>query len=224
MCRCFSGLPTVRAAATCCWAFSCSLRRCRLTPATARLADAITLSFPTPVSSASLSLKSIPDRAGIPYLLLQAPWAGGAECIDYSRLSAFAVGTLLERYHTSIACLLSDGEEMGPFLEGYKKRLFDSGILPKDSLVFHEISPILLQKISSQLVSAVICSSYDTALELYGKLSALHYSIPRELSIIAMKDGQLQKLPFPAISCCPVPEYAFGKYLTAAREALAEHT
>ena len=166
-----------------------------------------------PVSSASLSLKSIPDRAGIPYLLLQAPWAGGAECIDYSRLSAFAVGTLLERYHTSIACLLSDGEEMGPFLEGYKKRLFDSGILPKDSLVFHEISPILLQKISSQLVSAVICSSYDTALELYGKLSALHYSIPRELSIIAMRDGAFQELIYPPISCCPVPERAFGQFL-----------
>ncbi len=166
-----------------------------------------------PVSSASLSLKSIPDRAGIPYLIINAPWAGGSEFIDYSRLSSFAVGALLERYHTSIACLLSDGDETKMFLEGYKKKLFDSGILPKDSLIFQDISPALLQKISSQLVTAVVCSNYGTALELYGKLSSLHYSIPRELSIIAVRDSLFQELPYPAISCCPVPERAFGQYL-----------
>ncbi|HJC48357.1 MAG TPA: LacI family DNA-binding transcriptional regulator [Candidatus Lachnoclostridium pullistercoris] len=167
-----------------------------------------------PVSSASLSLKTIPDKAGIPYLLFQCPWAADSECIKYDSLAAFAVQNLLERYHTSIACLLSDPEEDSLFLEGYKKCLFDHGILPKDSLVFSEISPLLLQKISSRLVSAVVCSNYTNALELYGKLTSLHYSIPRELSVIAMKDGQFQELPFPSISCCPVPERAFGQYLT----------
>ncbi len=167
-----------------------------------------------PVSSASLSLKTIPDKAGIPYLLFQCPWAADSECIQYDALAAFAVKNLLDRYHTSIACLLSDMEEDRLFLEGYKKSLFDHGILPKDSLVFSEISPLLLQKISSRLVSGVVCSNYTTALELYGKLTSLHYSIPRELSIIAMKDGQFQELPFPSISCCPVPERAFGQYLT----------
>lgn len=166
-----------------------------------------------PVSSASLSLKSIPDRAGIPYLMLNAPWYGESEFIDYSRFSSFAVGALLERYHTSIACLLSDGEERKMFMDGYRQKLFDSGILPRDSLIFQDISPTLLQKISSQLVTAVVCSSYVTALELYGKLSSLHYSIPRELSIIAMRDSIFQELPYPTISCCPVPERAFGQYL-----------
>ena len=167
-----------------------------------------------PVSSASLSLKNIPEKAGIPYLLFQSPWAAESECIRCGSIAVCAVETLLEHYHTSIACLLSGGEQDDMFLEGYKKCLFDHGILPKDSLVFRELTPLLLQKISSRQVSGVICSSYMTALELYGKLTSLHYSIPRDLSIIAMKDGQLQKLPFPAISCCPVPEYAFGKYLT----------
>ena len=166
-----------------------------------------------PVSSASLSLKSIPDRAAIPYLIINAPWAGGSEYIDYSRLSSFAVGILLERYHTSIACLLSDGDETKMFTEGYKKKLFDSGILPKDSLIFQDISPSLLQKISSRQVTAVVCSNYGTALELYGKLSSLHYSIPRELSVIAVRDSLFQELPYPAVSCCPVPERAFGQYL-----------
>ena len=155
----------------------------------------------------------VPEKAGIPYLLFQCPWAAESECIRCDSIAVCAVETLLEHYHTSIACLLSGGEQDDMFLEGYKKCLFDHGILPKESLVFHELTPLLLQKISSRQVSGVICSSYMTALELYGKLTSLHYSIPRELSIIAMKDGQLQQLPFPAISCCPVPEYAFGKYL-----------
>ena len=167
-----------------------------------------------PVSSASLSLKTIPEKAGIPYLLFQCPWAADSEYIRYDSLSAFAVENLLERYHTSIACLLSGQEEDGLFLDGYRRCLFEHGILPKDSLVFHEISPLLLQKIASRLVSAVVCSNYTNALELYGKLTSLHYSIPRELSIIAMKDGQFHELPFPSISCCPVPERAFGQYLT----------
>ncbi len=152
-------------------------------------------------------------KAQIPYLLFNSPSAS-SENIDYRAFGYQATQELIRCHHQGIACLLLSGRRTEAFFEGYKKCLFDHQIPLREELVFDEHNlQGLLHKISSHTVTAVVCSHYASATELYAHSLAQHYQIPWDFSLISLRDDIRPKDSFPEISAFSVSHYDYGKFL-----------
>ncbi len=137
----------------------------------------------------------------------------GASNIDFGNLAYQATKQLIDLGHRDIGCLLCDGARLPAFLAGYRQCLFDNQILFRDDLVFNGLTDSMIQKISTHTVSGIVCSHPLQAAALYDAVSALHYDLPYDLSLITLKEDSRSQEPFPQISGYIVPHYDYGKYL-----------
>ena len=166
-----------------------------------------------PLNDSSLNYAESFRASKIPYLLFNYTQAEGVFNIDFEQMGYDATQALIQARHTEIACLLSAGTRTERFLTGYKKCLFDHGIPYNDSMVYQNLSENLIHKITSHAVTGIVCSQSAAANHLYGELSALHYKIPHDVSLVSLKNDSRVHTVFPKISTFTTPHSMFAEHL-----------
>ncbi len=165
-----------------------------------------------PVSQESLAAAHYFDECSIPIFLLNIE-APDSFCLPYEEFGSRLTELLLTQKHRKIACLLGQDPWSDALLSGYRHTLFDHHLPLENALIFHAVDDLLSYQICRQQVTAVIASNSTIALELYHRLKELHYQVPEDISLIALRDAD-QCLPSqPALSTYPVPRQAFGSYV-----------
>lgn len=152
------------------------------------------------------------EKAGIPYLFFNSSFPGSAN-LDYCGLGWAAARLLIEHQHRDIACLLSPGNRTEAFFEGYKKCLFDHQLPFREELIFDSITPSLLHRLAGHGATAILCSHYASAMELYERSLILHCRTPEYFSLLSLRDDARPETPFPDISAFIIPHLQFGRYL-----------
>lgn len=152
------------------------------------------------------------EKAGIPCLFFNCSLPGAVN-LDYQSMGYAATRLLIEHNHQDIACLLSPGSRTGALFEGYKKCLFDHQLPFREDLVFHGITPALLHRLAGHGATAVLCSHFASALELYERGLILHCKTPEDFSLLSLRDDGRLKTPFPDISSFSIPHRQFGRFL-----------
>lgn len=166
-----------------------------------------------PVGQDSLSFASHLEAADIPYLLFHSNDLPGAFNINFEQMAYEAGQSFVKARHTDLACLLSEGTRAESVLDGYRRCLFESGIPFQESMVFHDITEVLLHKITTHSVTGVLSSHYAAALRLYGALSERHFRIPDDVSLISLRGDEREAADFPKISSITIPHFQFGSWL-----------
>lgn len=176
-----------------------------------------------PVCADSLRYADGFRTLNIPWLCFNSWQVKNACNIDFEQMAYLATAQLLASRHTEIGCLLSDGTRSDSFLTGYRRCLFDAGITFQENMVFHDISEVLLNKITNHSITAIVNSHFSNALRLYGSLSGLHYHIPLDVSLLSLRDDARESTVFPQISTFTIPHFLFGKHLCNRLIKLIEH-
>ena len=176
-----------------------------------------------PLNERSLSYADRFAASRIPFLLFNSANADGALNIDFERMGYDASMALIQSHHTEIACLLSPGTRTERFLSGYRRCLFESGIPYQEGLIFHEVDDSLIHKITRHAVTGVVSSHFKTALCLYRDLNALHYQIPRDVSLVSLRNDSREFTAYPEISTLTIPHFHFGRHLGAQLISLIEN-
>lgn len=174
-----------------------------------------------PVGEESVKHAAELKNAGIPFLFFNSVLPGSL-CLDYQSLGYAAADLLIKNRHRDIACLLSPGSRTESFFEGYKKCLFEHQLPFREDLVFDSITPALLHRLAGHGATAVLCSHFSSAMELYERSLILHCKTPEDFSLVSLRDDGRPETPFPDISAFPIPHRQFGRYLCEQIVGLAE--
>ena len=130
--------------------------------------------------------QEILKEAQIPFLLLNEK---GEKALspDYHSFSYFLTQSLLQKGHNKIACLAVENAIQKDFIAGYSNCLTDYNLKVNTDFIFKEAESCkkyLLQNKCTALVS----SSYQALIEIYYFLLQQAYSIPSELSLLALAE------------------------------------
>ncbi len=176
-----------------------------------------------PVESASAKLKKKLYCHNIPYVLLpSATNFFKTSDIRFNEIGYTAAKALTAVGHKNIAFLLTDSPYNESFLKGYKEALFSENLPFREQFIANQIDDTLLTKISSGLITSIIIPDCVSAIKLYNILLKRHCQIPRDLSIVAIKDDQIKAAFIPQLSYISIPHYAIGQHITTKLIALLE--
>ncbi len=168
-----------------------------------------------PIDEESMPLREILEKEETPYVLMNHGNIPESLHIDFGALGYQAVQSLMEAGHTEIACLLSEGSRTEAFLGGYRRCLLDHGIAFREELVFRGFSEILRYRMTERHVTGIVTSHYAAANRLYQELTALHYHIPRDMSMVSLQNDLRHPAPFPDISRYTIPYAQLGRWSCA---------
>ena len=130
--------------------------------------------------------QEILKEAQIPFLLLNEK-GEKALSLDYQSYSYFLTQSLLQKGHNKIACLAVENAIQKDFIAGYSNCLTDYNLKVNTDFIFKEAESCkkyLLQNKCTALVS----SSYAALIEMYYFLLQQSYSIPSDLSLLALAE------------------------------------
>lgn len=165
------------------------------------------------VSSDNRQIVDELEKANIPYIFCNNE-NFPEFTLNLYNASYFAANELIKHRHGLIACLASLSSIGMAFADGYKKCLFDNGISFNENLLFcRGDMDILISKLAAHGFTGIIISDYALAMQLFKRLDSLHYNIPQDISVIALKDEAHHvdyELP---ISTVTIPYYGFWEYL-----------
>lgn len=164
-----------------------------------------------PVCKASLEYEHHLSEQNISVIHINTPETTGAYHIDFEQMGYALTESLLKYRHTRIGCALTASScRSAAVLDGFKKCLFDHHISFDDKMILYYPDESLLQQVISYRFTGIVNSHISSALFLYEQMRKLHYHIPFDLSLVSLKDGIRDSIPYPAISCMEIPYYGFG--------------
>lgn len=167
-----------------------------------------------PVENASAKLKKKLRCHNIPWLLLPSVRHFNETCdIEFSTIGYTAAKAFINAGHRNIAFLATDFWYGEAFFKGYKEALFNENLPFQDQFLFEQVDDTLLTRIASGFISAIIIPDCLEAVKLYNILIRRHYQIPRDLSIITIKDDRTDAALIPQISYINLPYYSIGQHL-----------
>ena len=166
----------------------------------------------------SLALASYPAQWEIPCLPFGDQITGVPQ-VDYEELGYGAGQALIERRHRRIACLLPDRPWAEAFRAGCKRSMFEGQLPLDETLVFQDLDACLAELAGRRSATALICPDPAAAQEAYGRLTGLHIRIPWDLSLVTLREEEVQPV-FPHLSALRVPDRSFGAWLC--RRLIAE--
>ncbi len=166
-----------------------------------------------PLNADSIRYAESFRATGIPYLFFNTAHSDAAINIDFEQMGYDATNELIRSGHEDIACLLFPGTRTERFLTGYRRCLFDAGIPFQEHLVYREIPDELIHKITGHMVTGVVCSHFTEATRLYRALYNMHYQVPHDVSLIALRNDSRETVTFPEISTFTTPHFQFGRHL-----------
>jgi ribokinase len=134
-------------------------------------------------------------------------------CIDFERLGYLSCLELIKKDHKDIKCLLKHNSYRSEkVLKGFKNCLFDNQVPYKSDMIVYEDN-ITLPNIFNQSPSAIVSSHYMNTAKLYEYLEKMQLKIPRDLSIITLRNDIRGKSIYPIVSYIKIPYYEFGEYI-----------
>lgn len=167
-----------------------------------------------PVSDNNHMLCDQLERQHIPFCFINGPKNTDFYFIDFSKLGYLLTEKLIQYKHTNIACLLKKGSRRSELLyKGFQKCLYDHQIPFAAKKRFYVTDPNYCQGILDGGVTGIVSSHFASALLLYEQMSKLHYYIPSDFSMVALKADLRESISYPHISSIVIPYYEFGQYV-----------
>lgn len=169
-----------------------------------------------PVGPESLTLKKLIKEEGVPELTIGPLGDDRSSLLPYEEAAYRITRELVDRKHTSIACLVTPGRRMDSFLRGYRRCLFDRNLEFHEDLVFRQVDDETSRIMDGRQVTGVVASHYRLALELLQFAQSLHYRIPQDFSLVSLKNDTSEPLRYPgspAVSSYTMRNADFGSYL-----------
>lgn len=142
--------------------------------------------------------------------------------IDFEQIGYCAVKELIDRKHSTIACILKKETIYSEaFFEGYKQALFDFGSSYPEQPYYD--NPVDMERILYQRkASSIVCADQASALAIYTYAKSRKLSIPEDFSLLTVSDGlgiaDMDRL----LSRVQVPFEAFGRYVCEKVIGMAE--
>lgn len=166
-----------------------------------------------PVGSESLKYAKGFTASGIPFITFNSYETEDSYNLDFEKMAYDLTLAMIKSHHTDISCLLSPGTRTSGFLNGYRRCLFDAGIPFQESMVYSDITDVLIHKITNHSITGVAASHFSAAMHLYGTLHEMHYQIPYDVSLVSLRDDERTAGDYPHISSITIPYYKFGHCL-----------
>lgn len=134
--------------------------------------------------------------------------------IEYYKMAKILTQKLVDLEHKDILCLYKKNTWRGnEVLEGYKRTLFNNGINNIITYAFEEnnFNP---EDLNLSSFTAIMCSHFSIAEEVYNRLNSENYNIPEDFSIVSIKNNRENKYAKKHISSINVPHEELGQYIT----------
>ncbi|WP_334136639.1 PfkB family carbohydrate kinase [Muricomes intestini] len=169
-----------------------------------------------PVTEKSLEFANYFEDLKIPVVTIGPNGGNSAFLLPYEEASYRITQELIKRGHSHIACLVKQSRRAVPFVNGYKKCLFDHHLKMDKELIFSDLNHDLVQKVCTHRVTGIIFSHYRKAMEFYQRMIRLGYTIPEDVSLISLRNDTLESISSPEISeisSCMIRNSDFGSYI-----------
>lgn len=166
-----------------------------------------------PIDEESLTYSHHFENINIPYIIIHPELQNSGEQLPYASTGYYLTKELIDRKHTTIACLYADSSNGTLFYNGYKKCLFEHHIPFHENFLFKEVNENFAYYMNLHKISGVICSEYSLALKFYKMMDSLHYRIPNDISLISLDFNEEQEQLFPEISTCTISLKDYGHYI-----------
>lgn len=169
-----------------------------------------------PVAPESNDLIGELDALEVPVLRIGSHGGDESLLLPYEEAAYRITDELIARGHKHIGCLISQSRRTERFLIGYRRCLYDNGLVADDSLIFPEVTDSLVSKIASDDLTGVISSHYTKALGFYRFINSLGYRIPEDVSLVSLMNDMTRAPSFPGsveISTYSIRNADFGRYL-----------
>lgn len=179
-----------------------------------------------PIDRQSLELKLIIKAKKIPELTIGPLGDDQSALLPYEEAAYSLTQELINRNHSSIACLLSTGRRRQSFLRGYRRCLFDNNLEFHNDMVLDNIDDELTRVMENRHVTGIIASHYRHAMELLQFAEALHYRFPQDLSLVSLRNDTSEHLHYPGnpeISSYNMKNADFGAHLCSRIIHTIEH-
>lgn len=163
-----------------------------------------------PVSEKSMEYAQQLDRAGIPYVSMNADDVRSG--LDFRKMGYTAARCLIDRHHTQIACIAGPSSPAVRFYQGYRECLFDNHLTLDESFVFSEAAALPVSSIAKHSISGIVIADYSETLKLFQIMDTLNYSVPYDLSVVTLREDAESVSIYPPVSALTVPyrEYSFS--------------
>lgn len=164
-----------------------------------------------PVSQQSLKHKHYFNEKNIELCFINTPFILNSYFIDFTRIGYEAADTLIQYNHKKLGCLTKKNSFRSQMvLEGFKKCLFDHKITFSDSMMLPVEATDWYNKLLTHTPTGIISSHYTSSLILMEHLNKIKYRIPHDLSLISLRDDEID---YPGISSIKIPYYEFGEFV-----------
>ena len=150
------------------------------------------------------------DSLSVPYVVVDyTRRTGGAVNFDFEAMAYQAVRMLIDANHQHLFCAVNqENDSSAAFLLGYKKCLFDNKI-PFDGdqyRVLRDPDP----EHGLVLSGGIVCFDSDTAASIYRYAADLNLRIPRDISVVCLRDPDEKLHLFPRVASVIFPSEELG--------------
>lgn len=167
-----------------------------------------------PLSEQSLQYAKYFEELDIAICYHHGPSSVFSHQLNYETLGYEITKTLLDYKHQKIGCYYQkDSFRSLPFIQGFKKCLFDCQIPYHDSMLIETLDNPYIFHSPEQPFTGFICSHYHLALQLAECLSQQKYQVPNDFSILSLREDDIYGDDFGKIPYFSIPFYQFGEYL-----------
>lgn len=167
-----------------------------------------------PLSEHSLQYAKYFEELDIPICYHHGPSSVFSHQLNYETFGYETAKTLLDYKHQKIGCYYQKNSFRSiPFIQGFKKCLFDYQIPYQDSMLIETLDNPYIFNHSDQPFTGFVCSHYHLALQLSDFLSSRKYHIPNDFSIVSLREDDIYCDDFGKIPYFSIPFYEFGQYL-----------
>lgn len=167
-----------------------------------------------PLSENSLQYAKYFEELDIAICYHHAPSTVFCHQLNYETFGYEATKTLLEYKHQKIGCYYQkDSFRSLPFIQGFKKCLFDHQIPYQDSMLIDTLDNSYIFNHLDHPFTGFICSHYHLALQLAENLSQQKYHIPNDFSILSLREDDIYGDDLGKIPYFSIPFFQFGQHL-----------
>lgn len=167
-----------------------------------------------PAGSSSIDYEHYFSEQHIPVCYINGFEPDTSYGIDYEQMGFLLTQKLIDYKHSKIACLLKrNSRRSQKIFSGFRQCLFKNQISFDEQMEIYADDDSFRPESLVERFSGVISADYPAALRFYEQITALHYHIPSDLSLVTLKEYAEEGSAFPHIAGIRIPYEEFGSYI-----------